>query len=669
MNVRVFVIACLMIPGLSFGASAAVELIDACFAPDVRFPDYDRFWEGSKQLGGFVHVFLRNSGDSALTIEDASLEGISLSEAIAFSEQRKFRKHAFAASSYFSKLSQEQKDKLNAAGEPVWWKFEPQTLQPGECGELIIRLRRQPASATLNSSLNFKGFVKQSAPVTVGRVAPRFEAICFSFGRDTAYLYLTRAGSSTPPLRITFDGADITADVSIPSEPFGDTVPVICKLKSPLARASYHCFQAVYPDGEKATAGIRVWDDDFAYGMWGAMPSKAADTKLATAYFNDLADHGINVQMEQIGSEAVAGLMKSEEGRKLMDTLGISRMIADPGKGGTTSPWAYFLMDEPDAGDFKVQGIPENARVGSLGQGLADRAYELRQTDPVTPQLLNVDMTYKPTNWYTYAQLPDILTADPYYQNRLAQAYRKSPEQVELYKQAHYVHAVADICRSAQAPKPTDLVIFTGSPGDEKQPFRFATPEEKRIECYYALGSGVKGISYWWFHSLAQGLRPGATDSTALAQWREIGLLGAELRTIGPLIVTGCLARARVEAPSKLWVRSLLRGQDTLILVCVNDDYVNDRSGTKFTPIDKPTVTVDLPAWFAAKNVFEVGYKGTGDVKWDRTGSKLNVQFDRVDLTRLVVVTTDPDLRARLQKLYDEKSAAKVAKLLSGQIK
>lgn len=649
---------------------AGVAALDAFFRADAPFPNYIQFWDNAKTnsgaAGGFIHVFVRNEGAESVRFEDALLEGISLKEAVAFSDQRKFRKHAFAASIYFSGLSQKQKESLIEAGEPVWYRFEPGELASGQCGELIIRLRSRPPAAGVGVSLAFSGRTSLNVSVTPSTVPPRFEGIAFSPDRGTAFLYVGIPSSGERPAKVFMDGLDITGD-SVIHGPAGSLYAIVSSLKAPPPVGSFHCFQVVYSGGARATAALRAYANEFAYGMWGAAPSKGEDNALAKAYLRDLADHSINTVMEQTGSEAVRAYMASDEGRKLMAELGLRRMISDIGKGGDKNPWSYFLMDEPDAGDAKVQGMPGGKLVGSLGQGLVERSQELRGQDPVTPHLLNVDMTYKPQNWYTYAQLPDILTADPYYQIRLAETYSSRPEKKSIYEKADFVAAVAEVCRSAQAPKQTDLVIFTGEVARGDMQSRFATPQEKRIEAYYAVGAGCKGVSYWWFHSLAKGLPPRQADPTAVAQWREIGLVGAELGTLGPVIMTGCPADITVKTASKLWIRTIISGGDTILLVAVNNDYANDDKGTNINPVKDAELLLKTPEGFDAKSVFTVSSSGLSDVNWaEAKKGEIRLRFDVIDVTAAVVITRDSALREKLQRRYDSRYAPRVARLLGG---
>ncbi len=227
--------------------------------------------------------------------------------------------------------------------------------------------------------------------------------------------------------------------------------------------------------------------------------------------------------------------------------------------------------------------------------------------------------------------------------------------------------AVAEVCRSAQAPKQLDLVIFTGQVArGEAQP-RYATPQEKRIEAYYAIGAGCKGISYWWFHSLAQGLPPRKVDPVALAQWREIGLIGAELGTLAPVIVTSCPVDIPVQTSSKLWARTLISGADTILLILVNDDYRNDERGTTINPVKNAEVVMKLPQGFGPKQVFAVGSSGPVDTVWsEQDKGELQMRFASIDVTAAVVITREPILRESLQKLYDEKYRARAIRLIGG---
>lgn len=656
-----------------FACNAAPEIIGSFYRADKPFPEFAYFWKESPKpenetdyppqaLGGSIHVFIRNAENEAIDIKDVMLNDISLTRAIAFSDKRKFKGgKIYAAHVFFSDISDEERKQLDNAGEPIWWRAEPRSVKPSGTAEITIRLRKPPLAKEVKVTILTNSDQIHTAVSTENSV-PMFEGIAFSDDLRKAYAYVR---SNNTPTKILLDGKDITAYSQIGQANASGIIPIVCAFHAPLERGSFHTFQAILEDGSKATAGIRAWADEFRYGIWGGRPGKETELEIGKAWVNEMAAHNINLQMDMIGSAAVAQFMKTDEGKQLMQTLGIKRIVGDVGK--AVSPAAYYLADEPDAADSRVPDVPAALKVGSLAQGLVKLAEEIRSLDPNTPNMVNVDMTFKPNNWYIYGQIADIYAADPYYQTRLAEAYWKKPHTIWMYKKATFVYAVGAICQSACAPRPLHLILNCTRLQEENRKFRFGTPQEKRIEVYYALGAGAKAISYWWFLPIAPNAKGscgcGADEPEAKALWREIGILGAEVRTAGPLIVRSCPANLPITSSNNIWSRSLLVGLDTVVILCVNDDYTNDDKGTTYKPVENVELNVTLPPWLNPKMVFEINSTGTAELKWERSGGKLNLHLGTVDLTRMIVVTSDESLRNQLQQLYQTKFAANIEKL------
>ena len=294
--------------------SSAIEVLGGEYRPDTPFPEYARFWSdraGAElgvdekavekaaagfALGGSIHVFLRNTDQQAVTITDVKLAGVSLKRAIAFSDQRKFKRVAKAASIYFSDLTQEERDRLISTGEPVWWRVDPQVLSPLATAEVLIRMRRQPKDLTLPIEITTDaGAIK--TPVSLEGIQPRVESISFSPALDQVYLYLRQPEHGRTPKKIQMDGVNITADCTIAYDPAVEVTPVVCRLTAPLPKASFHCFQATYNDGTSATAGLRAWADEITYGIWGAKPGKDDELEIGRAYIQEIGQHNINAQM------------------------------------------------------------------------------------------------------------------------------------------------------------------------------------------------------------------------------------------------------------------------------------------------------------------------------------------------------------------------------------
>jgi len=664
----------------TLSVAGELELLGTSYRADEPFPEYFPFWTESWSLktaagdtrqyatrdmptGGSAHMLFRNTGETALEVDDLLLEDVSLTRAITFSKQRR-KRELYPASIHFADLPAAERNRLISAGEPVWWRIEPQPVPPGGTAEAFVRLRRAPERKDLRLTLEAADGT-MAATVPVRRAPARLAGISFSPQLDRMYAYIRALPQDRQrPTKVILDGEDLTSLTTFGFDPAASVCALVVKLVRPLANGSFHCLRVDYEGAGSTMAGVRAWNGDLMYGIWGYGTTRRGDATYADAaarHVRDWATHNVNVHMG-MPAHRLRDFLRSDPGRQLCESLGLrvmSRWV-----GNLPNPRAYFLLDEPDCGDYRVKGLEPHQRVGSLAQSLVKRSHELRGRDATRPQLLNVNMTFKPDNWYTYGQLPDIFAADPYYQERLCDAYWKHPDRLPLYTKATYVHAVATVCHSACAPRPLHLLLNSVRHTEKDRQFRFGTPEEKRVEAYYALAGGAKGLSYWWYTPIGRCYGCGADDPQAAALWREIGLVGAEARTAGPLIVRSCPAQLPVTASRRLWVRCLLAGLDTVLAICVNDDHASDRVGTVVQPLERAQAMVHLPSWLAPKDAFEITYRGVTDVDHEQTGARVTLRLGQVVLTRLVVITSDTELRTRLSALYDARLAQNVRALL-----
>ena len=114
-----------------------------------------------------------------------------------------------------------------------------------------------------------------------------------------------------------------------------------------------------------------------------------------------------------------------------------------------------------------------------------------------------MDANLKPDNYYAWGQSVDILQVDPYYQKRLVDAYWDNTNLIPLYYQAYpYIYAVSRAVCSAAEPNPSNVILYScqwqQSVNGATLVWPFPTPESKRMEIYYALAGGAKGLCYWW---------------------------------------------------------------------------------------------------------------------------------------------------------------------------
>jgi len=291
-------------------------------------------------------------------------------------------------------------------------------------------------------------------------------------------------------------------------------------------------------------------------------------------------------------------------------------------------------------------------------------ARRFREEGPEMLQVLNIDNTYRPENWYMYGQLPDVAFADPYYQEQLKSVYQMDPGRLGAYVKPTYVYAAGTIYQSACAPKPMHLILHSCSFAGQDDPFRPPTPEEKRVELYYSIAAGARGISFWWYTS-GGGYNGMGSDTPSMRRlFAECALVGAELRSAEPLLSRACPAPLPVQGSRMLWVRTLLAGQDSIVIVIVNDSIACDRKGTVVRPLEKAGMQLKPPAWLQSRDVFEVSSGGMKDVDWKSTDSGLSVNLGKVEVTRMIVVTSDTELRGHLQQRYDTHFAGNIVKLV-----
>jgi len=229
------------------------------------------------------------------------------------------------------------------------------------------------------------------------------------------------------------------------------------------------------------------------------------------------------------------------------------------------------------------------------------------------------------------------------------------------------VYAAARISAVSAAPKPLHVILCSTQYTDRRTGFngRYPTPEEKRIEAYYALAAGAKGLSYWWFTPENECNGVGSGEPAANALWDEIGLIGAEVRTAGPLVTMGCPAAVPISTASVIVGRALLCGTDSMVVIAVNDEIMSDRTGTVVKPFPYTTVTAAAPSWMTVRDVFQVTESGVSDVEWKLDGQSVVMVPKEFREGRLMVVTASAELRGRLAAGYEKKFAANAAALLA----
>ena len=656
-------------------ASAAVQILGVQYQQDVPYNEFDCIWNDksyptncpARALGCNVHVYLKNTGGGAVAINDVTVAGYSLADSLVENPTVHY-----ARSIYFK--WDNPPTAIFDAGEPVWYKGDPKTIPAGGVAQAVVRLRTPPVTASVAVGV-VTSLGTVTTNITKDATAPALASIGYSYDLTKVYLHWRRPGAAGAPVSVWMDGTNVTGFTTTVSDPGLNFSASVIVLPAPIAPMSYHVFQGIYADGKIASASQRAWTNKFIYATYGTFVLGANYT--VADWIAEASAHGFNNCQVQVGD--VVGYMNTGAGEADCRARGFGYTSGDTTKFNATDPPIdpdmFFLEDEPDAEEANMERTFGSTQPGLfLPKGKSPMGIlvmreiavgeSLRSLRPKTPTNVNLDGTFRQKNYYAWGQAMDVTQVDPYYQRRLSDVYWRDQNRIPLYQKATYIYAVAKATVTAAEPNPANILLYScewrcqdSGDCDEAyvgQVWPFPTPEARRIEVYYALAAGAKGLGYWWLkpgypsNGLADQDNPGAPEL-----WKELGLLGNEIKTVAPLLVTGHPVDLPLSPGPNVWARGLASGTDTLVLFVVNDRYTNDFAGCHYSAIANATVTATLPSWMQPSPMaFEVTAGGLKAVSASVNGSQLQLNLGTLALTKMIVVTKNVLLPAQVQEWY-----------------
>lgn len=659
---------------------AAVAILGAQYQQDEPYPEFNCIWSDSSYPGSCpsrapgcnVHVYLKNTGASAVTIDDVTIAGYNLNTILKANSS-----YHDSRSIYYNWDTPPQD--IFDAGEPVWFKGDPATIPAGGVAQVVVRLRRIPTTGSVAVGVVTSAETVDTN-ILVDATAPQLASVGFSQDRMKVYLHWRRSGGAAPN-SVWLDGSNVTVSTTTVGDTSVNFGVSVIQLAAPLPYMSYHVFQGVYADGKAATASLRVWSHPFLHASWGTFPTAIDTTADAQAWIDEATKHSFNAGQNQGLGGALGGYLATSAGQDYANARGGYGLIVW-NTSTFDNPIMSFLDDEPDAEESNVAnnfcgtGLKMPCGTSPMGilaaRDIAIGEAEYRSRYPNAPTTVNMNGSFKPENYYAWGQAVDVLQVDPYYQRRLQDSYWRDQQKIPLYQKATYIYAVSKAVTRAAEPNPSHVLLYSCEwkctsdtacdPEYLNQIWPFPTPESKRIEAYYALAAGSKGLSYWWFKPgyPSNGLGDQAKP-TAQALWKEMGLYGNEIKTISDLIVLSHPVDLPIAPGTNVWARALAAGSDALILLVVNDDYYNDPAGCHYNPVNNATAAATLPLWLrSAPTAFEVTAGGLRDVGSTFNGAQMQLSLGTLQLTKMIVVTTNPQLRASIQQRYDQQVRANV---------
>lgn len=653
----------LLVSGIAcLNASGALQVLGVQYQQDQLYPEYKCIWHydcHADVVGANVHVYVKNTGPSPVNITDVTLAGYSLKTVI------KYETSVHEASSIFYYWDNPPADIMNA-GDPAWYKGDPTGIPVGAVAQAVVRLRSVPTTPTVSVGVVTSGGTV-TTNVPIDGTAAQLASVGFSQDRTKVYLHWRRAGGAAPAT-VWLDGVDVTANTTTVGDPSMNFAASVITLASPLTYMSYHVYQGRYADGKTATASLRTWSHPFLHASWGTFPGADESEAQAQAWIDEATAHSFNAGQNQGIGGALGGFLGTPAGKAYAAARGgYGLIIWTPGQ--SDDPLMCFLDDEPDAeeANFESNFCGDGLRIpcGKSPMGvvaLREVAHgeTYRSQYPLSPTTINMDGAFRPVNYITWGQTVDVLQVDPYYQKRLVDAYWYDTSQIPLFRKATYIYAVTKANVTAAEPNPAHPILYScewrGDVDGETRTWPFPVPECKRVEVYYSLAAGAKGLSYWWFKPgyPSNGLGD-QSKASARALWKEMGLYGNEIKTASHLLVTSHPVDLPMSPSTNVWVRALAIGTDTFMLLVVNDNYYNDEAGFHSTDVANASITATLPSWMQTQlTAFEITAGGLRSVNAQRTGNQLLLNLGTLKLTRMILVTKDAQLLSSLQQRYDE---------------
>ncbi|MGC8862252.1 MAG: hypothetical protein ACP5R5_05675 [Armatimonadota bacterium] len=566
----------------------------------------EQFYPKYMRPAGSLHVILRNDSGKTDSISLESIKGKPLAEAITSERQ---------------------------LGPVVWYLIEsPQlpvdpkrpddaelnvqrNVPPGEWVECLIRMREVPRDA-MRIGFSTSGGAAMEVTVEPRASTLRIESVSFSPKIDLIYVYVHALDGKVPSrLDLQLDGRQVRSRAV--QGPPGSGLVLLTAALSPAWEYGSHHLVEVRARGEKLTERVRAWDGFYSLGLFGTADKEHVAAARA---------HGINTYYwnnNQVLDEAGMCTIPAH-----LPTTGVPRTA-----GGAGMLFLYN-KDEPDAGDAgRGDRLPHMDRLGLMAiPEVIPLMRGQRRLWPTVPNLLLVDNTYKPLNYYVYGRIPDVFSTDPY---------------VPLNgRQVDYVYHALECARDASTPRPLVAVLWACSLGGKRKFGSNApTPEEMRMMIYYAIGCGAKGIGYFidMTKTTGEGSFVGLSDIKPL--WEEVGRSNREVAALAGYLAVGCPAGPH-SMQGKVWVRSVMCGPDAMIVVAVNTNhyiaYETQKEVSFHFPLRNADVNVPLPRGFGNVNVQEVVDGRLVPYAHQVSKGKITLRLDTLDAARVFLVTAGP---------------------------
>jgi len=600
-------------------AHAAVEVDCAYFHVDVG-GKYS-WTEGAPGLADFAQtdrragtlkVYVHNDGAAPARVDATALNGVALEHL-----------------------------RTNEKHEVIWWRTWPDPVPAKGFAEISVRLRyplKADAALTLEADGKpLKAIVPAKPP------SFRIETVAWQNAGKEVFLVAEQLGpEATRVTKVLLDGVDVTKRARIlASGFFCGACPVTLTPPVALRPGSFHTYKLVAANGEAVACTLRTLDEFLRLGMYGA-----GDLERNLKLGINCAAHFRPLDREPLDRYAAFGQRSA---------FHVNADPPAPEVRGHPAVHTYVLHDEPDCWDYSADEWPAAMRIGFHGPDIVRHTQQCAEADPAKPVQVTLDLTYKPANYYVYAQLPDIVAPDCY--------------PLTIGMPLAWVREVTETCRKAAGPRRVEAIPQVDFEDRHKVEMKFRRPPFAReviIQYLYALGAGARGFSGWeWFDEKSD-----FADFYGAPNYADVldavGQVYRRFALVSPLILQAHPTALATCTDEQVWVKTLICGGDALLLVVVNDDY--EPLPSDFAHHPKREVEIRLPAipWLKA------GYAGKVD---DGAFTPLTVApgngttgltLPELDTGAVILVAADARVTRALLQRYHQHQAEVGLTLLRG---
>ncbi|MCK4325042.1 MAG: hypothetical protein KAW89_10960 [Armatimonadetes bacterium] len=541
---------------------------------------------------GLLKVYVHNGSATPVVVEAAALNGTALDEL-----------------------------RENERHEVIWWRTWPNPVPGGGYAEVSVRLRyplESDAALTLQAG-------DQTLVATVPMQPPSFRIETIGWtdgGRQLTIVAQQIRLESTGIEKVFIDGADVTDRAEILAPDFFDGIcPILVKLTEGLEVGSFHTYKLVAADGQQVACTLRTLDEFLRLDMYGASDLEQ-DVKLGINSLTHFHTQG-------------RGALDSYARYGLRSAFHIGETPPAEVR-GHPAVYAYLLRDEPDCWDYYAEDWPMEMRIGYHGPDIVRVTQQCVEADPTKPVMITVDLTFKPANYYVYAQIPDIVQPDCY------------PLTIE--KPLSWVRDVTEVCRQAAGPRRVEIIpqVNWEDRGPEMKYKRPPFPREVWIEYLYALGTGARGFSGYEYYTEAN--HHGAREYPEVME--GVGQIFRRFQVVAPLILQAHPADFATCEDEKVWLKTLACGKQGLLLVVVNDDYESLPADFIHQPKQQVEIWVPVIPWLLPAQVRQVDDGAFSDLRFEVMAEGTRIVLPELDTGEIILVAGERGLPAQLLWRY-----------------